>query len=142
MQKTDRRGRLTREMFRYMGYGGNEPDPEVASEAEQCLARLLEEAEPKTVWRRYPLELKSGDTVRVEGMEIRSSALYRNLAGCREVFLMAATLGLAPDRMTARGDVRPQYVYIIRIAIAAALFVLAVIALVGNSYSPFLYFRF
>ena len=47
-----------------------------------------------------------------------------------------------PDRMTAKGDVRPQYVYIIRIAIAAALFVLAVIALVGNSYSPFLYYQF
>lgn len=102
MQKTDRGGRLTREMFRYMGYGGNEPDPEVASEAELCLTRLLEETEPKTVWRRFPLELKNGHIVRIEGMEIRSSALYRNLAGCREVFLMAATLGLSPDRMTAR----------------------------------------
>ena len=102
MQKTDRGGRLTREMFRYMGYGGNEPDPEVASEAELCLTRLLEETEPKTVWRRFPMELKGGEVVRIEGMEIRSSALYRNLAGCREVFLMAATLGLSPDRMTAR----------------------------------------
>ena len=120
MQKTDRSGRLTREMFRYMGYGGKEPDPEVASEAELCLARLLEETEPKTVWRRYPLELKSGDIVRIEGMEIRSSALYRNLAGCREVFLMAATLGLAPDRMTARAQAAGRVSRAVMLQAAAA----------------------
>ena len=104
MREMDRRGHLTREMFRYLGYGGNEPDPEVAAEAELCLTRLLEETEPKTVWRRFPLELEGGDIVRVEGMEIRSGALYRNLRGCREVILMAATLGMAPDRMAARAQ--------------------------------------
>ena len=120
MQKTDRRGRLTREMFRYMGYGGNEPDPEVASEAELCLTRLLEETEPKTMWRRYPLELKKGDFVRIEGMEIRSSALCRNLAGCREVFLMAATLGLTPDRMTARAQAAGKVSRAVMLQAAAA----------------------
>lgn len=120
MQKTDRGGRLTREMFRYMGYGGNEPDPEVASEAELCLTRLLEETEPKTVWRRFPLELKNGDIVRIEGMEIRSSALYRNLAGCREVFLMAATLGLSPDRLTARAQVAGRVSRAVMLQAAAA----------------------
>ena len=120
MQKTDRRGRLTREMFRYMGYGGNEPDAEVVSEAELCLTRLLEETEPKTVRRRYPLELERGDIVRIEGMEIRSSALYRNLAGCREVFLMGATLGLSPDRMTARAQAAGKVSRAVMIQAAAA----------------------
>ena len=120
MQKTDRSGRLTREMFRYMGYGGKEPDPEVASEAELCLTRLLEETEPKTVWRRYPLELKNGDIVLIEGMEIRSSALYRNLAGCREVFLMAATLGLSPDRLTARAQAAGRVSRAVMLQAAAA----------------------
>ena len=120
MQKTDRCGRLTREMFRYMGYGGNEPDPEVASEAELCLTRLLEETEPKTVWRRYPVDLKKGDIVRIEGMEIRSSALCRNLAGCREVFLMAATLGLSPDRMTARAQAAGRVSRAVMLQAAAA----------------------
>lgn len=120
MRETDRRGHLTREMFRYMGYGGKEPDPEVASEAELCLSRLLEETEPKTVWRRFPLELESGDIIRIEGMEIRSSALYRNLADCREVFLMAATLGLSPDRMTARAQAAGRVSRAVMLQAAAA----------------------
>ena len=120
MREMDRRGHLTREMFRYMGYGGNEPDPEVAAEAELCLTRLLEETEPKTVWRRFPLDLESGDIVRVEGMEIRSGALYRNLRGCREVILMAATLGMAPDRMAARAQAAGKMSRAVMLQAAAA----------------------
>ena len=120
MREMDRRGHLTREMFRYMGYGGNTPDPEVAAEAELCLTRLLEETEPKTVWRRFPLELEGGDIVRVEGMEIRSGALYRNLRGCREVILMAATLGMAPDRMAARAQAAGKMSRAVMLQAAAA----------------------
>ena len=120
MREMDRRGHLTREMFRYMGYGGNEPDPEVAAEAELCLTRLLEETEPKTVWRRFPLDLESGDIVRVEGMEIRSGALFRNLRGCREVILMAATLGMAPDRMAARAQAAGKMSRAVMLQAAAA----------------------
>ena len=120
MRETDRRGHLTREMFRYMGYGGNTPDPEVAAEAELCLTRLLEETEPKTVWRRFPLDLESGDIVRVEGMEIRSGALFRNLRGCREVILMAATLGMAPDRMAARAQAAGKMSRAVMLQAAAA----------------------
>ena len=120
MREMDRRGHLTREMFRYMGYGGNTPDPEVAAEAELCLTRLLEETEPKTVWRRFPLELEGGDIVRVEGMEIRSGALFRNLRGCREVILMAATLGMAPDRMAARAQAAGKMSRAVMLQAAAA----------------------
>ena len=120
MRETDRRGHLTREMFRYMGYGGNTPDPEVAAEAELCLTRLLEETEPKTVWRRFPLELEGGDIVRVEGMEIRSGALHRNLKDCKEVILMAATLGMAPDRMAARAQAAGKMSRAVMLQAAAA----------------------
>ena len=120
MREMDRRGHLTREMFRYMGYGGNTPDPEVAAEAELCLTRLLEETEPKPGWRRFPLELEGGDIVRVEGMEIRSGALFRNLRGCREVILMAATLGMAPDRMAARAQAAGKMSRAVMLQAAAA----------------------
>ena len=120
MREMDRRGHLTREMFRYMGYGGNTPDPEVAAEAELCLTRLLEETEPKTVWRRFPLDLESGDIVRVEGMEIRSGALHRNLKDCKEVILMAATLGMAPDRMAARAQAAGKMSRAVMLQAAAA----------------------
>ena len=112
--------RVRQEMYRYMGCGGAAPAPEVASEAEQCLSELRASVEPKTVWRRFPLEFPGEGTVRIEGMEIRSSALFRNLAGCREVFLMGATLGLSPDRMTARAQAAGKVSRAVMIQAAAA----------------------
>ena len=112
--------RVRQEMYRYMGCGGAAPAPEVASEAEQCLSELRASVEPKTVWRRFPLELSGEGVIRIEGMEIRSSALFRNLAGCREVFLMGATLGLSPDRMTARAQAAGKVSRAVMIQAAAA----------------------
>ena len=38
----------------------------------------------------------SGDALEIDGLRIDSRALSKNLSGCEEVFLMAATLGIAP----------------------------------------------
>lgn len=43
--------------------------------------------------------------LRIAGAQIRSRSLSRNLRGCREAVLMAATLGLGPDRLIARASV-------------------------------------
>ncbi len=91
------------EACRYLGYRGSEPPPETAEAVRKCLRELEEASEPRTVYRRFPVTL-DGDLVTVEGMEARSRALARNLRGCSEVYLMAATLGMAPDRLTARAQ--------------------------------------
>lgn len=115
-----RKEHLKREMYRYLGYRGQTPAAEVEREAVQCLEALLAETEPKTVWRRYPLEFPGPGFIRIEGMEIRSEALCRNLQGCREVFLMAATLGMAPDRMTARAQAAGKMSRAVMLQAAAA----------------------
>ena len=43
--------------------------------------------------------------LRIAGMDIRSRSLSRNLRGCENVYLMAATLGIGPDRLIARASV-------------------------------------
>lgn len=43
--------------------------------------------------------------LRIAGMEIRSRSLSSNLRGCEYVYLMAATLGIGPDRLIARASV-------------------------------------
>ena len=93
---------LLGEVFRYLGYRGQAPDEAVRRAAEECLRELEPLLERREVHRTFPLEHAGEDLLAVEGMEIRSRALAKNLADCREVCLMAATIGFAPDRMAAR----------------------------------------
>ncbi len=93
-----------REAFRYLGLRGAEPDAATARAVEEALALLHNAVEPKQVSRRFPLKWLDDSTLDIEGLRVGSRALARNLSGCGEVFLMAATLGLGPDRLIARAQ--------------------------------------
>lgn len=99
MIKADRK-----EIFRYLGYRGREPETGVAEAADSCAAALQTVVEPRNVRRVFPLEWVSADRFRIEGMDVVSRNLSRNLRGCSEVCLMAATLGLGPDRLVQRAE--------------------------------------
>ena len=93
-----------REVYRYLGYRHKEPDPGVREAVEECIAELSESAEPKRYYRVFPLSFAGEHDLRIGDMEIRSRDLAKNLAGCSEACLMAATLGLGPDRLYARAS--------------------------------------
>jgi len=95
---------LEREIFRYLGLRGTEPEPAVRRAAQECLTELTGQLTPREVHRFFPLEREGEDTFRIEGVAFPSRSLARNLAGCREVCLMAATVGMAPDRLSARAS--------------------------------------
>ena len=99
MIKADRK-----EIFRYLGYRGREPETGVAEAADSCAAALQTVVEPRHVRRVFPLEWVSADRFRIEGMDVVSRDLSRNLRGCSEACLMAATLGLGPDRLVQRAE--------------------------------------
>ena len=99
MIKADRK-----EIFRYLGYRGREPEIGVAEAVDSCAAALQAVVEPRHVRRVFPLEWVSADRFRIEGMDVVSRNLSRNLRGCSEVCLMAATLGLGPDRLVQRAE--------------------------------------
>lgn len=90
-----------REIFRYLGYKGREPDPEVRNAVRECTEQVIKLLEPREVHRCFPA-VWDGDEIRIESMVIRSNALRKNLSGCSEVCLMAATIGPGPDRLAAR----------------------------------------
>lgn len=112
-----------KEIYRYLGYRRNMPDAEVCRMVDSCLEELQREVTPRYTFREYPVEsiysfpgtvpgMPPGrrpeaepPLLRIAGMEIRSRSLARNLRGCQKVFLMAATLGLGPDRLIARASV-------------------------------------
>lgn len=80
--------------------------------------------EREAAGRRESGHRESGHEVpllRIAGMEIRSANLVRNLRGCEEVFLMAATLGIGPDRLIARASVSRMSRAVVLQAASAAM---------------------
>ncbi len=91
-----------KEIYRYLGLKGSEPDEQMQRAVRDCLEKLIPQLEPRQVHRFFPLEDAGEETFLIEGIRIRSHSLARSLKGCRHVCLMAATIGMAPDRMTDR----------------------------------------
>jgi hypothetical protein len=95
-----------REVWRYLGYrNGAQPEGEMLTKLALCEEQLQRAVTPRSVCRRFPLLHTGADRVRLAGIDIASRALSRHLAGCDEVFLLAATLGLGPDRLIRRASV-------------------------------------
>ena len=121
-----------KEIYRYLGYRRTIPDAEVCRMVDSCLEQLQQEVTPRYIFRKYPVEsvyMLSGaftkeagsPLLRIAGMEIRSRSLSRNLRGCENVYLMAATLGIRPDRLIARASVRHMSRAVTLQAAAAAM---------------------
>ena len=91
------------EVCRYLGYKkGVRPEPEADALIRTCTARVEQVAEPRTVSTVLPLTFREGNEMELGPIRVKSAALRRNLLGCEEVILFAATLGLEVDRLIAR----------------------------------------
>ena len=126
-----------REIYRYLGYRGADPDAMVKEAVESCLEELERAVTPRYIFRRYEIEWAEDSAfekescpgesppeaplLQIAGMEIRSRSLSRNLRGCRGAYLMAATLGIGPDRLIARASVSQMSRAVIFQAAAAAM---------------------
>ena len=91
-----------REAARYLGYHGTQPDPAVESLIEECIAEVREASVPKSIHERFPVVFSGDETFQVASLHLKSRALQRNLAGCGEAYLFAATLGIAVDTLIKR----------------------------------------
>lgn len=91
-----------REVRRYLGYGKNEADEAVSSLIEDSIAKLKAAVYPKAVYRVFPLAFGEGDQMDLTAFCVKSKHLARNLQGCREVILFAATLGIQADQLILR----------------------------------------
>lgn len=88
-----------REALRYAG--AKEPSDEMTALLHECVALGEKLLAPRVCYAFYPVK-------RVEGgldlgfAQTQSNALRRNLSGCDQIVLFAATIGLEMDRLTAR----------------------------------------
>ena len=109
------------EAIRYMGYHGTQPDEAVQASLTRCGEALQQAAEPKSIYRVFPLQHIDAQTLEIADVQIHSKNLARNLQGCSEVCLMAATLGIGPDRLIARASAVRMSDAVIYQAAAAAM---------------------
>ena len=93
---------MYRETARYLGYHGTEPDAATGALIEECLSEVEAAAVPRSVHERFPLIFNGDGNFQVASMQLHSNSLQRNLTGCKEVYLFAATLGIAVDTLIKR----------------------------------------
>ena len=114
-----------KEIIRYLGYRGVTPDEEVLREIEACVLELNRAVTPRFVYERFALSLEKEDngeeSLCFAGLRVHSRDLAVNLQGCREVCLMAVTLGPGPDLLVRRASVGRMSRAVILQATAAAM---------------------
>lgn len=93
-----------REIYRYLGYGLEEPDSSMRALVDKVLSELLHAVRPKSIYRLYGC-MTDGEHVFMESMNIKSRHLAANLAQCDTAALMAATLGIEADKLLQRYEV-------------------------------------
>lgn len=98
-----------REVFRYLGYGAKIPDDTVRMMAGAVLDELISVAEPKNVYRRYRCQASRAEILleddRGAQAVFRSRDLAGDLARCKDVVLIAATLGIGADKLMQRYEI-------------------------------------
>ena len=94
------------EIYRYLGYRGITPTPEVEEKVEKCVRKLQEAVSPRSFYRFFPLETEAkSEVLRFAGITVESEGLARNLRGCSEICMMAATIGPGVDLLIRRAEV-------------------------------------
>lgn len=110
------------EIFRYLGYRGRKADEATKQLAEECVAELLKNAEPRAVVREFPLVMSEDGTIDGGCFRTKSMNLWKNLGGCSQVLLIAVTLGVGADRLLAKyGKLQVSKAVVMQAAAAAMI---------------------
>lgn len=91
------------QVLQYLGFRGGELSPELLADIARCEALLTGAAEPRAVWKLFPLAedgALAGSCFKPEGEAVRAL-----LKDSDEVILMAATLGSGVERLIRRAQV-------------------------------------
>lgn len=88
-----------REILRYAGVKAQ--TPELTLLLEEALSEAAPQLSGKVCWTEFPIQWQK-DGLDLGFTKTQSAALQRNLAGCHQIVVFAATLGLGLDRLLAR----------------------------------------
>ena len=108
-----------REVYRYLGIKANEkPDAATEKLAEECIAELSEKCRPRSFARWFPCAVTeaaapgsierprvaeaAAPIIDFSCFQVKSRDLAKNLRGCGQVILFAATIGEGADFLTRK----------------------------------------
>lgn len=109
------------EIWRYLGYKNEKPEEEICALVEDCLQQLKGVISPRQISCRVDCRIE-GNTIQLDTLQTTSQSLAEHLAGCREAFLFAATLGTGVDQLLRRySQIRVSRATILQAASAAMI---------------------
>ena len=110
-----------RSILRYLGFKGGEVPPAAQKELDRCFEEMQDKAELRAEARLFPLRFLSEEHFFVGDLEIHSRYLGRNLGGCEEAYMMAATLGMGTERLLRKTSLTNVGEHMYYQAVAAAM---------------------
>ncbi len=110
-----------REVRRYLGYGNKDADEMVNRLIEDSICQLEEVVYPKATYQVYPLKCGNDHWLDLTAFSVQSKNLTRNLSGCEEVILFAATLGIQADQLIGKISRKSMSQAVVMQAVAAAM---------------------
>lgn len=87
-----------REVLRYSGCAAASPDGRLSAMLERSAAEIKTALSCKACFVQAPVSLSEGG-LHIGGLSVNSEALKRNLSGCNEAIIFAATVGFRVDRI-------------------------------------------
>lgn len=112
--------RKIREAVRYLGYGRHAIDEQTLALVESSIEELSSRVRERFIYRIFELS-QEGEILKIGDWEIKSKSLSKNMKGCSQVAVFAATLGSMADQLIRRASVAEMAKAVVLQACAAAL---------------------
>ncbi|WP_100064958.1 vitamin B12 dependent-methionine synthase activation domain-containing protein [Miniphocaeibacter massiliensis] len=90
------------EMIRYMGQDKKSATKEIYDLVEKSFDEVKEEFTFKTCYSKFKIELRDNYEIDLGFVKTNSANLYKNLQGCKEIYVFVSTIGLGIDRKIKR----------------------------------------
>ena len=93
-----------KEILRYLGVRGKLPDPSTEALVEECVRELSVSCAPRSLQKAFPVLHEGEGCLRIGGVPFFSRDLAKNMQGCDEAVIFAATLGPGADFLVRRAQ--------------------------------------
>lgn len=110
----------TLEAVRYLGYGKHAVDDQTLALIRDSFEDLERVAKRRIVYRIFELKVSDEEHLNIEGLEITSRNLAKNMKGCTQVVMLGATLGVEVDMLMKRYSLTEMSRTVVLQACAAA----------------------
>lgn len=94
------------EVLRYLGYGREQIAPHDVMQVQAVAKEARKVIAPRACYKRFSIDCSGDGCISFPYGDIFSRDLTKNLTGCKEVFIFAATIGIGFDRMIQRAKLQ------------------------------------